>query len=148
MRRFTPFALVFALVLGASAALAQGKDPAKPAKEPVAQTKCPVSGEAIDKKTSPSVELQGQKVYFCCNKCAKEFKANPDKVFEKMAADGVVAENVQKTDPICGMAVDPAKNKVLDWKGRRLYFCSDGCKAKFEKDPATYLKKLDEKPKA
>lgn len=139
MRRLTLFTLVLALVLaGASAAYAQAKD----------QTKCPVSGEPIDKKTSPSVEMQGQKVYFCCNKCVKEFKANPEKVFEKMAADGVVGENVQKTDPICGMKVDPAKNKVLDWKGRRLYFCSDGCKAKFEKDPATYLKKLDEKPAA
>ncbi len=137
MRRVTLFVLVVAvLAVGASAALAADKP----------QTTCPVSGETLEKGKTASVEMQGQKVYFCCEKCVKTFKADPDKYFEKMAKEGVVAENVQKADPVCGMKIDAAKSAKLDWKGRRLYFCSDGCKAKFEKEPATYLKKMDEKP--
>ena len=44
------------------------------------------------------------------------------------------------TDPVCGMAVDPATAKhQLVAKGQTYYFCSAGCKAKFEADPARYL---------
>lgn len=34
---------------------------------------------------------------------------------------------------------------VLNHNGREVKFCCNGCKGKFEKDPATYLKKLDSK---
>jgi Cu+-exporting ATPase len=44
------------------------------------------------------------------------------------------------TDPVCGMKVDPhtAKHRA-DHGGRTFYFCSAGCRAKFEADPAKYL---------
>ncbi|HEX5775597.1 MAG TPA: heavy metal translocating P-type ATPase [Caulobacteraceae bacterium] len=44
------------------------------------------------------------------------------------------------TDPVCGMKVDPhttAHRTTHD--GHPFYFCSAGCKAKFEADPAKYL---------
>ncbi|QDG94369.1 heavy metal translocating P-type ATPase (plasmid) [Rhizobium sp. NIBRBAC000502774] len=46
------------------------------------------------------------------------------------------------TDPVCGMSVDPstAMHSLID-NGRIHYFCSAGCKAKFEGDPAAYLAK-------
>ena len=47
----------------------------------------------------------------------------------------------QKTkDPVCGMTVDPstAKHK-LERAGKTYYFCSAGCKAKFEANPENYL---------
>jgi Cu+-exporting ATPase len=48
------------------------------------------------------------------------------------------AETVK--DPVCGMDVDPATSKhQTDHAGRAFHFCSDGCKAKFEADPARYL---------
>ena len=42
-------------------------------------------------------------------------------------------------DPVCGMSVDPAtaKEKVA-YMGTDYYFCSAGCRAAFEKDPARY----------
>lgn len=44
------------------------------------------------------------------------------------------------TDPVCGMSVDPSTAKhSLIANGRTYHFCSEGCKAKFEGDPATYL---------
>jgi P-type Cu+ transporter len=51
-------------------------------------------------------------------------------------------------DPVCGMAVDPhiAKHRA-SFEGRPYYFCSAGCKTKFETDPQKYLSK-DKAPPA
>jgi len=103
------------------------------------QTSCPVSGEPIDK--SVHVDWQGQRVYFCCTKCPLKFKADPEKYFALMAAEGVVAESVQTTDPVCGMDQKP-EGIHADYKGRRVYFCSEYCKAEFGKDPVKYLDML------
>lgn len=43
-------------------------------------------------------------------------------------------------DPVCGMTVDPATAKhSVRHQGRDFYFCSAGCKAKFEAEPQKYL---------
>ena len=44
-------------------------------------------------------------------------------------------------DPVCGMTVDPhtAQHRTMH-DGHPFYFCSAGCKTKFEADPAQYLK--------
>lgn len=50
-----------------------------------------------------------------------------------------VADTVAR-DPVCGMSVDPATAKhFLRHEGQDFYFCSAGCKAKFEAEPAKYL---------
>ena len=44
-------------------------------------------------------------------------------------------------DPVCGMNVDEkTAAATVVHKGTTHYFCSAGCKAKFEKAPAQYLK--------
>jgi Cu+-exporting ATPase len=44
-------------------------------------------------------------------------------------------------DPVCGMAVDPAKTAHRHTVDRRVYFfCSAGCRSKFAADPDEYLK--------
>src|SRR5688572_6798806 len=44
-------------------------------------------------------------------------------------------------DPVCGMTVDPTKNKggSFDYDGTTYYFCSPGCRTKFEANPAGWL---------
>ena len=50
-------------------------------------------------------------------------------------ADTVVAE----VDPVCGMKVLPQKAAAsIKRAGRTWYFCSQGCKAKFEANPGKY----------
>lgn len=45
-----------------------------------------------------------------------------------------------KTDPVCGMTVDPATAKHhAQHGGQDFYFCSGGCAAKFVADPEKYL---------
>jgi P-type Cu+ transporter len=42
-------------------------------------------------------------------------------------------------DPVCGMSVDPATSKHrLEHQDQTFHFCSAGCRAKFEADPAKY----------
>lgn len=44
-------------------------------------------------------------------------------------------------DPVCGMEVDPATAKYKSEHGGRVfYFCAEGCKRAFEKNPHKYMK--------
>jgi membrane fusion protein, copper/silver efflux system len=56
----------------------------------------------------------------------------------KLAAAALPVDYV--VDPVCGMDVDPVKagNKKSEYNGQYYYFCSDLCKAKFDKDPTKY----------
>ena len=53
--------------------------------------------------------------------------------------DGIAADH-EEIDPVCGMTVEVANaqfRSVLD--GHTYYFCSTGCLASFETDPASYI---------
>jgi Cu+-exporting ATPase len=44
-------------------------------------------------------------------------------------------------DVVCGMQVDPAKAAgSSEYKGKTYYFCTKGCKAKFDANPAHFAK--------
>ncbi len=50
------------------------------------------------------------------------------------------AGSAKATDPVCGMKVDPATAKHrFAYKGQDYFFCSAGCRTKFEADPDKYL---------
>jgi len=43
-------------------------------------------------------------------------------------------------DPVCGMTVDRRAGKPTSvYQGRAYYFCGEGCKARFEAEPAHYV---------
>jgi YHS domain-containing protein len=43
-------------------------------------------------------------------------------------------------DPVCGMQVDEARAAgKSEYEGKTYYFCSPGCKAAFDKNPAKYI---------
>ncbi len=43
-------------------------------------------------------------------------------------------------DPVCKMTVDEnTASAKTDYKGRTYYFCAEGCKKTFEKEPEKYL---------
>ena len=44
------------------------------------------------------------------------------------------------TDPVCGMQVDPASAAgQSDYQGETYYFCSKGCKERFDRDPSSFV---------
>jgi YHS domain-containing protein len=43
-------------------------------------------------------------------------------------------------DPVCGMDVYPKKNPIQsEYKMKKYYFCSAGCKAAFDSEPEKYV---------
>ena len=48
-------------------------------------------------------------------------------------------------DPVCGMSVDPVTAaEHVEYMGTHNYFCSAGCRSKFEQDPARYTAQVVE----
>ena len=49
--------------------------------------------------------------------------------------------HIMEKDAVCGMQIDPAKAAgTSDFNGKTYYFCSKGCKAKFDANPQQYTK--------
>jgi len=47
-------------------------------------------------------------------------------------------------DPVCGMAVDPAKpGAKIDYEGKTFFFCNAGCLEAFIREPSRYLLAAD-----
>lgn len=105
------------------------------------QTVCPVMGNKID--SASYTDIQGQRVYHCCDMCTKKLEADPDKYFKEAAEAGILFENIQKICPVSGMELT-AKESHVDFEGRRVYFCCSGCEGPFMKEPQKYLTVLDE----
>jgi len=117
--------------------------PAPAQKNEAQQTHCPVMGGAID--SSVYTDIQGQRVYHCCPMCSDRLQADPDRYFEKSAAEGVVFQNIQTACPICGKPLEE-KRVNADYRGRRIYLCCEECASRFEQDPEAVLPRVDEPP--
>jgi YHS domain-containing protein len=50
------------------------------------QTTCPVMGGLVNKNIY--VDHEGNRVYFCCPPCVKQFKKDPDPYIKKMKEQG------------------------------------------------------------
>src|SRR5271166_5985257 len=49
-------------------------------------------------------------------------------------------QRAEVRDPVCGMKVDPTKAAAsVEHQGAAVYFCCQGCAAKFRASPETYL---------
>src|ERR1700692_1070843 len=58
----------------------------------------------------------------------------------KNAGLPILRAGVREKDPVCGMAVDPAKAAAKqEFRGTTYYFCSRGCAARFAKEPEKFL---------
>ena len=49
---------------------------------------------------------------------------------------------MKHTDPVCGMQVDEKTPHKSQFNGKTVYFCSAGCKTKFDQSPLQYAAKL------
>ena len=58
-----------------------------------------------------------------------------------MHIEAGLKEDIMGKDVVCGMQVDPAKAAATsEFNGKTYYFCSLGCMAKFDANPAQYTK--------
>ena len=82
--------LIFAMVtLMAVAVFAAGQS----------QTTCPVmKGNPVD-KSSPYVDVDGYRIYVCCNMCKQAVQADPAKYVDQMKAAGIEIEKAPTEAP-------------------------------------------------
>ena len=62
-----------------------------------------------------------------------------------LAAGPALAADQPKPQTLCPVLGGNVDKKVyIDYQGKRIYFCCQGCDAEFKKDPEKYMKKLQE----
>jgi YHS domain-containing protein len=127
----------------AATIVAQDKT-AAPAAAQVPQTLCPIMGEKIS--LSVYADYQGKRIYFCCPGCIAEFKKTPENMVKQMESKGIILDAAQVACPVTGGKVD--RQIYVDHGGRRIYFSSKDCVAKFNVAPEQYVKKLDQETAA
>ena len=103
--------------------------PVKANAEEVTNKKCPVTAEEVSKEAR--VEYKGQYVYFCCVHCIPKFNKDPESYISKMSKEDQEAIKANEKCPISDEPVD--KSVFTEYKGRKVYFCCQGCLDKFKK---------------
>ncbi|MBU6298183.1 MAG: cadmium-translocating P-type ATPase [Alphaproteobacteria bacterium] len=106
-------------------------------------TRDPVCGMTPDPETARAkgnwLNYRGRDYFFCCAGCKAKFEAAPEKYVKASAPP----QTEKVRDPVCGMTPSKdaaiAKGNHVNYRGGDYYFCSAGCKAKFEAEPQKYL---------
>jgi YHS domain-containing protein len=113
---------------------------------------CVVSGEKLaGAMGDPYVfAYQGREIKFCCKDCLRDFNKEPAKFVAKVdeAAKKVkpypLATCLVSGEKFGGDMGDPY---VFVYEGREIKLCCKDCVKDFNKEPAKFLKKLDEAQK-
>jgi YHS domain-containing protein len=78
---------------------AEKKDGAKKGegekKQAELNTKCPVSGDDVDKEVTET--YKGRTIAFCCKDCVKDFKKDPDKYVKKLDEEKASKKDGEKS---------------------------------------------------
>jgi Cu(I)/Ag(I) efflux system membrane fusion protein len=105
----------------------------------------PVCGMSVDpeKPGTLTSAIQGKTYYFCSASCKQKFDSDPQRYLPKEQAlqpAPVVARTAAPSrdhvvvDPVCGRTVDPKTTMLMSvLNGRTYYFCSETCKAAFDR---------------
>jgi YHS domain-containing protein len=109
---------------------------------------CPVTGEKLGSMGAPVVyNYKGREIKFCCKSCPAKFEADPAKYIAEIDKK-IIAKQVASY-PLDTCVVTGEKlgtmGKPVDYvyKNRLVRFCCKSCIAKFDTDPAKYLKKIE-----
>ena len=94
--------------------------------------KCAVSGKEIDiTDKTVSINVNNEKVYFCCENCPKAFEKTPGKFAAKANMQMVgLGECKQVKCPYTGKDLNPATKTNI--QGVNVCFCCNNCKGKAE----------------
>ncbi len=104
-----------------------------------AQQICPVSGKRLGNMGAPIKRRIGQQeLFLCCDGCAKG-KVNKDHW-------ATIHKNIKQAQSICPVMGKPlpAKSKWTIVQGQLIYVCCPPCIEKIQREPAKWLKKIDQ----
>jgi len=113
--------------------------------------KCPVSGKEIKKSEAKATyEYEGKTYYFCCENCKDAFMKDPEKyAHQEGGKSGAMHAHheaeAEVVDPVCGMKINRDEAKAThEYEGKTYFFCTEGCKEKFVKNPGKYVQDVEE----
>lgn len=130
------------VALGFSPAMAQQTMQPKPPAAEAALPTCPVTGEPVDFFVS-TMTADGP-VYFCCPACIKTLEKDPGKYAKNVAAQRAALMKMPRVQVTCAIDDQPIDKSVfIEQGGKKIYFCCNKCKAKYEADPAKYQAQLE-----
>jgi YHS domain-containing protein/uncharacterized membrane protein YraQ (UPF0718 family) len=97
----------------------------------------PVCGMQVRTADAPaSRHHNGHTYFFCADRCAERFDADPDRYIHADAAPEPMHDEHAAIDPVCGMTVDPATAAARrSHYGVDYWFCGTGCAERFDTDP-------------
>jgi YHS domain-containing protein len=146
----TILSLVSACLLAAPS-FAETSAEAAPQPKPYPFTFCIVQGTEFEEYKEPYVIThEGQQYKVCCKDCLVEFQADPAPHVEKFAALLKKRAAAAKPYPLATCVVSGetlgshGEPYVMQHEGREVRLCCKGCRKDFLKDPASYLKRIDE----
>ena len=103
----------------------------------IVQVACPLTGRPVN--ADAKVDVNGVEVKFCCNGCKGKAEKAEDKV-NLVFANISKGYTMQDTCPVSGRKIDVEKSTTHN--GKNVYFCCEGCAAKFKAEPAKFEAKL------
>jgi hypothetical protein len=146
MKSWTVLALTGAFLAAPLGVVAQDKAKSDKGK-PYPLDVCAVSGEALGgDHGEPFVFVSdGREIQLCCKSCQKDFDKNKTAILAKVdAAAKKVKPYKAETCLVSGEKLgEMGEPYVLIRKGQEVKLCCKGCLKDFNKDQATYLKKLE-----
>lgn len=89
------------------------------------------------KKPLPIVLIFSFLVYHGCLMCPTMMKGMEHEHKQEGTSAQATAEKV--FDPVCGMEINKNTAVTSEYKGTTYYFCSNTCKATFEKEPNKFV---------
>lgn len=146
------------LMAGLAYSAARAEEPKEPEKKdekaaayPYPLNTCVVSGKKLTAmgQQGISYEYKGQPLMFCCTACIHKLEDNPNEYLKKL--DEAIIAMQKPTYPMktCLVTGDKLENPIdYVYMNRLVVFSRKECIEAFLKDPAAYLKKLDEARKA
>ena len=104
----------------------------------------PVCAMQVRTSDAPATSAHnGVTVYFCSDRCAERFQADPDRFTRAATLVSPMVSAPEHSssaiDPVCGMTVEPksaAATRTHD--GVDLWFCGVGCAERFDANPAAF----------
>ena len=100
-------------------------------------TKCPISGKAIDAAQTSDVSAN---IGLCCGKCQAKFEGDAKLQLEALKKH--VGSTEKPANKECPISKKPVKaENAVDAKVT-VAFCCEKCKAEFDKDPKKHFAKV------
>lgn len=118
--------------------------------KPYPSATCLISEEKLGSMGKPYVLVAGgQEIKFCCKGCVKDYEKDKTGYMKKLAAAEAQAKAYPlKTCAVTGEELNHGKPYVFAYEGQQVKLCCKDCLGDFKKEPARFVKKIEQANKA